>query len=138
MKKAFFLMCIVAISVTALAQRKNETNYPFIGTWKFSSKTFVNEFQKSIFNKRNFPVEYFTFEKDHTFRHEFFDSNNHLGKTFTGKWKSSVDNIKISYDEVDFNLSTTYFFIDADLVLGQNFNHVIFSKEISGYNVALK
>lgn len=36
--------------------------------------------------------------------------------------------IKINYSKIDFDLSLTYFFIDNDLILGENFNHVIFTK----------
>lgn len=138
MKKAFFLMCFVAAVVTALAQRKNETKDPFIGTWKFSNKSAVNDFQKVFQDKRDYPSEYFTFESNHTFIHEFYDKKNNLVKALKGKWKSVNDKISISYTDIDFNLITTYFFIGKDLVLGQNFSHVIFSREAPDYNVALK
>lgn len=138
MKKAFFLMCFVAITVTALAQRKNETKDPFIGTWKFSSKTVVNDFQKLFVHKRDYPIEYFTFEANHTFKHDFYDGKKNLVKTLNGKWKSVGDLIQIKYSTIEVELLTHYFFIDKDLVLGQNFSHVIFTRENTDYNVVLK
>ena len=49
-----------------------------------------------------------------------------------GKWKIVDDKIKITYADIDFQLMLSYFFIDKDLVLGQNFNHVIFTKDANG------
>ena len=139
MKKAFFLMCFVAVSVTALAQRKNETKNPLLGSWKFSNQTEINDFQKVLKYKRNYPTEYFIFESNHDFKHDFYDQKNNLAKTLKGKWKSQDDNITIIYSDIKFSFVTSYFFIDKDLVLGQNFNHVIFTKEkADDINVAMK
>ncbi|MCC6515402.1 MAG: lipocalin family protein [Chitinophagales bacterium] len=140
MKKAFFLMCLVAISVTALAQRKSETKNPLIGTWKFTNQTKVNEFQKVFQNKNDFPIEYFTFNANQTFKHEFLDADEHIVKVLTGKWKKgSNSSITIYYKDIEFELNTAYFFIDKDLVLGQNFSHVIFSKQdMFDKNIAMK
>lgn len=139
MKKTFFLMCFVAVTVTALAQRKNETKNPIVGSWKFSNQSKVNDFQKVFDNKKkDYQTEYFIFSADHTFTHEFIDKDDKLVKTLKGKWKSAGDKIKIDYSEVDYTLSLDYFFIDKDLVLGQNFNHVIFTKGDVDYNMAMK
>ena len=131
-------MCIVASAVTALAGKKNETKTPFIGTWKFSNQSALNDFQKVAQNKQDCQTEYFTFNTDHSFTQDFLDAKKNLIKTLKGKWKSNGDKINITYYDIDFNLNTTYFFIDKDLVLGQNFNHIIFTKEDADYNVALK
>lgn len=140
MKTTFFLMFIVALSVTTLAQRKNETKSPIIGSWKFSNQSAINEFQKAFENKqyRNCKTEYFTFEPNHTFKHNFIDQEDRIIKTLSGKWKSIGNKIKIEYAEIDFSFTTSYFFLDKDLVLGQNFSHVIFTKDDWDYNVVMK
>ncbi len=138
MKRAFFLMWFVAVFVTALAERKDETKNPVIGSWKFSNQSFVNDFQPVLNYKRNYPSEYFTFEANHDFKHDFYDQKNNLAKTLTGKWKISDGKIKIQYADINFTLTVDYFFIGKDLVLGLNFNHVIFTKENLDYNVAMK
>lgn len=138
MKTAFFLLCLVAMFGTTLAQRKNETENPIIGTWKFSRQSINNDFQKKFEGMRNFPNEYLTFYQNHTFRHEFMDTKGNVGKELTGEWKLKNDAISILYDEIDFNLKTNYFFIDTDLVLGQNFNHVVFTKQSINEPIVMK
>ena len=140
MKTTFFLMFTVALSVTTLAQRKNETKNPIIGSWKFSNQSVINDFQKAFENKqyRDCKTEYFTFAPNHSFKHNFIDKDGLPIKTLTGKWKSIGSKIKIDYTEIDFSFITSYFFLDQDLVLGQNFSHVIFTRDDLEYNVALK
>ena len=140
MKKTLFLMCLVAVFVTALAQRKNETKTPIIGSWKFSNQSKVNDFQKIFENKQSldYQTEYFTFEPNHTFKHEFISKDDKLIRTLKGKWKSVGNKIKIEYSDIDYALTLDYFFLDQDLVLGQNFNHVIFTKGDVDYNMAMK
>jgi hypothetical protein len=111
-----------------MAQRNSESNNEIIGTWKFSCQSAINDFQKIFNQKGDFRTEYFTFSSNHTFIHEFADKDEHLIKTLTGKWKFSGSKIKIDYAEVDYTLLLEYFFIDKYLVLGQNFNHVIFTR----------
>lgn len=129
MKKIFFLLCFVATSVFMSAQTKNETSNPIIGTWKFSNQSAINDFQKVFVNKGNYQTEHFIFEPNHTFRHEFIDKEGNLVKMLKGKWKFIGSQIKIEYTDIDFTLTINYFYIDKDLVLGQNFNHVIFTRE---------
>ena len=43
--------------------------------------------------------------------------------------------IKVTYTDLDFQLTLNYFFLDKDLVLGQNFNHVILSKDATSENL---
>ena len=136
MKSTFFLLLVFALSVNVVAQRKNETQKPFIGYWKFSTKSKSNDFQK-VFNGSEavaYKSEFFMFATDGTFKHDLLDTEVNLIRTFHGKWKSSSDKIKIKYAEFDYDLELNYFFIDKDLVLGQNFNHVIFTKEINFEN----
>ncbi len=131
-------MCFVAVAVTALAQRKDETKNPFIGSWKFSKQSVVNDFQK-VFNSLDYQTEYFTFAQDHTFSHQFIDKEGNLVKSMQGKWKSNGDKINIHYSGIDFTLTISYFFLDNDLVLGQNFSHVIFTKDnVDFVNTAMK
>ena len=68
----------------------------------------------------------------------FFDHKNNLAKTLNGKWKVLDDKIKIEYSDINFICTVDYFFIGNDLVLGLNFNHVIFTKENIDYNVTMK
>ena len=131
-------MWCVALFVTALAQRKDETKNPVIGTWKFSKQTTINEFQKLFKYKRTYPTELFTFESNHSFRHELLDTKNNIVKIFNGNWKSVHEKIVIDYDDIDFKLVTDYFFLGNDLVMGKNFSHVIFTKYEGDANFAMK
>ena len=55
-----------------------------------------------------------------------------------GKWRFSGNKIIIEYSDVDFQLAMNYFYIGTDLVLGQNFNNVVFEKSnIDFQNVAI-
>lgn len=133
MKKLLILLLFLTMAGSAIAKHK-ATKDPFIGTWKFTNQTAVNDFQKAFaYNKQSeIKSEYFTFESNHTFKHDFLDKNGNLLKSLSGKWKSSGEKINIKYADIYFNLSIKYFFIDNDLVLGQNFSHVIFTKDIVG------
>ena len=139
MRTLFLLMFFVSISVTTLAQRKSETVNPIVGSWKFTSQSAVNDFQKVFRNSGNYQTQYFTFDADHQFKHDFLDKDNNLIKSMKGKWKFSGSKIKIEYADVDYKLAMDYFYIGSDLVLGQNFNNVVFEKSnVDFQNVALK
>ncbi|MFN8237537.1 MAG: lipocalin family protein [Chitinophagales bacterium] len=141
MKKLLFLLCLVTMGVTALAARKNDTQNPIVGSWKFSRQSKQNEFRKVMNNNahEDYKTEYFIFEGDNKFRHEFVNEKGTVVKVLKGKWKTTGDKIKIEYADIDYNLTISYFFLDNDLVLGQNFNHVIFSKDnADNQNYALK
>lgn len=45
---------------------------------------------------------------------------------------------KLNIQTLTFELTVDYFFIGKDLVLGLNFNHVVFTRENADYNVAMK
>ncbi len=136
--KKILLICFVLFNLTTWA-RKNEAANQIIGTWKFTSHTKVNEFQKVFSNESSYISEGFTFEPNHTFTHEFIGENGNLVKVLKGKWKFAGDKISIIYSDIDYSLTTTYFYIDKDLVLGQNFSHVILTKENTDFqNVASK
>ena len=125
---------------SAIAQKNKDTKSPIIGSWKFSNQSKLNDFQKVFENKKqnDFKSEYFTFEANHSFKHEFIDKDDNLVKTLKGKWKAVGNKIKIEYSDIDYTLTVDYFFIDKDLVLGQNFNHVIFTQDnFFNNNVAL-
>jgi len=142
MKTTFFLLCLTALSMTALAQRKSETKNPLIGSWKFTTQSKTNELQK-LFSKnmkQDYQYEFFVFEENNRFRHEFVNQDGVTIKVLKGKWKATAeDKVRIEYADIDYELNTSFFFIDQNLVLGQHFNHVIFSKDLpDDRNVALK
>lgn len=130
MKTTFFLL-MLAISLTTLAQRKNQSINPIVGSWKISNQSKMNDFQK-VFDQNqsgNIQTELLTFEFNNKFKHEFMDGNGNVLKTLKGKWKAAGSKIKIDYSDIEYNLTVDYFFLEKDLVLGQNFNHVIFTKD---------
>lgn len=133
MKTAFFLLLSVVISTTVMAQRKDETQKPLLGTWQFNRQSTINDFQKIPSDEASpvFKTEYFTFAPNGTFTHEMLNAKGTEGRLLKGKWKIQGDKIKMTYSDIDYQVQTTYFFIDNDLVLGQNFNHVILTKAIS-------
>lgn len=141
MKNLLLILMFLTISGSSIAKDKTAKD-PFIGTWKFSNHSAVNDFQKAFAGakQKNYQSEYFTFEANHSFIHNFIDKDGNLVKTLSGKWKSAGDKINIKYSDVDFNLTISYFFLDKDLVLGQNFSHVIFTKDdnIDLQNLAMK
>jgi hypothetical protein len=141
MKKLLFLMLFLALAGNSLAKKDRNLNNPVLGTWKFYNQSVKNDLQpvKSMLGL-NYKSEVFIFETDNQFRHEFLNAEGETLKTLHGKWKSSADKIKISYTDINFKLEINYFFIDQDLVLGQNFNHVIFTKytETDNRNLTLK
>ena len=74
-------------------------------------------------------TEYFIFEENNKFRHEFINKDDVVIRIFKGKWKFVNNKIKIEYVAFRYTLTLDYFFLDQDLVLGQHFNHIIFRKE---------
>ena len=50
-------------------------------------------------------------------------------KSMKGKWKLTGDKISIIYNDIDYIVYSEYFYIGKDLVLGKNFNHVVFTRE---------
>ena len=134
-------MIFVAIYVTTLAQRKDETKNQIVGTWKYVTQSDVNDFQKVKIDvpKQDYQTELFVFESNNHFKHEFIDAKGNIVKILKGKWKTTLDKIKISYTDIDYTLNLDYFFLDKDLVLGKNFSHVIFTMDnVSDKNIALK
>ena len=131
MKNLLLLVLFLTMYGNIMAKFKVTKN-PFIGTWKFTNQTAINDFQITFANNKQSDIkfEYFTFESNHTFQHNFLNKNGDLVKSLSGKWKSTGEQININYSGIDFKLSVNYFFIDKDLVLGQNFSHVIFTKDI--------
>lgn len=140
MKNLLLILLLLTTAGSAIAKKNKEYRNPFIGSWKFTNQSIKNDFQQVLNNKQVlYTNEYFTFESNSSFKHEFVDKEGNLVKTLKGKWKSAGDKIKIEYSDIDFNLTISYFFLDKDLVLGQNFNHVIFTKNnIDFQNVAAK
>lgn len=141
MKKVILVSLLAVLALGGYAKKDKAPN-PICGVWKYSNGSTINDFQritKQEIKKQN-GLEYFVFYENNKFKHEFLDNNKQIYKVLEGKWKASDGKIKINYSGIDFQLSLDYFFIDKDLVLGQNFNHVILSKdayEISNDNVNL-
>ena len=139
-----FLLAALLITLTGSTFGKttnNQDKSPVLGSWKYSRESIVNDFQQvSIdINKNEYVSEYFVFEPNNKFKHEFIDKNGMVVKTLKGKWKIFNNRIKIEYTDIDYSLTLDYFFLDKDLVLGQNFNHIIFSKDANeDKNIALK
>jgi hypothetical protein len=129
---------MLSVSITSLAQ-KNKLTSPLIGTWKYTTQSAHNELQ-TVLNMVNkeYAHEYFVFDYSNKFRHEFTDANGTIIKVLKGKWKIAGDKIRIEYTDIDYSLSVSYFFIDKDLVLGQNFSHVIFTRDMNSGNYAQK
>ena len=123
-----------------MAKKDKKIKDPFIGSWKFTNESIKNDFQEVFANKQHSCAdEYFTFEPNSTFTHEFFDKKGNLIKSLKGKWKSLGDKIKIDYSDINFNLIIRFFFLDNDFVLGQNFHNIIFTKNNADFqNLALK
>ena len=139
MKTIIFLACLTIVSFTATSKPNNLPVNQIVGTWKFSSQSKTNDFQKVFTNKANYQTEFFTFESNHRFSHEFMDNKGNSVKTLKGKWKLAGDKISIAYSEIDYTLITEYFYIGKDLVLGKNFNHIVFTKENTDFqNMASK
>ncbi len=139
MKTILLLICLIAATITALASQKKESTNPIVGTWKFSSQSAINDFQKVFKNDHDYQTELFVFEPNHAFNHHFVNKVGNLVKTLKGKWKLIGDKIKIEYSTIDYSMTIGYFYIGTDLILGQNFNHVIFTKEnLDFQNVAAK
>jgi hypothetical protein len=142
MKKLLFLLSLLAMTVSTFAQGRNETKASLMGTWKFSKKTVINDYEMVFKNIQTYQSEYYTFEPNNIFTHDFFDKEGNLIRTLTGHWKSNKDKINLKYDEVAFNIKLDYHFTDIgnDLVFGQDFNHVILTKAVilsESENVAL-
>jgi hypothetical protein len=83
-------------------------------------------------------TEYLTFEDNNKFKHEFLSNDGTIVRTLKGKWKADGDKIKMEYTDVDYDLMLNYFFLENDLVLGQHFNHIIFTKDNLENNVTMK
>lgn len=132
-------MIFLAVAGSSFARKPKVS--PIMGTWKYTNQSTHNELQKmmSLMPDIVYKNEYFIFSMDNKFRHEFRDKDDRLLRTLTGKWKIVGEKINIDYTEVKFSVTVNYFFLDNDLVLGQNFNHVIFTRdEQNTENIALK
>ncbi|MDB5226500.1 MAG: hypothetical protein JWN78_693, partial [Bacteroidota bacterium] len=140
MKLTLLIMIFLALAGSSLARKHKEIS-PVIGTWKYTNQSAYNELQKmmSLMPELLYKNEYFIFARDNKFRHEFTDKDGNLLRTLAGKWKIVADKIKIDYTEIKYSVTVNYFFLENDLVLGQNFNHVIFTRgEPNFENIALK
>jgi hypothetical protein len=138
MKSTFFL-CFVVISFTALAQRRNETKNPLIGTWKFTQQSKMSADRTS---SKYFPIyktEYFVLDAGQKFKHFFLDADNVLVKVLEGKWTATNNKLRMKYSTIKYEFDTDFFCLDDELLLGSNFKFLTFTKqENDSYNLALK
>ena len=141
MKKLILIAAIyTSLVVTAFGKGAGEEKASLVGSWKYSTESAVNDLQKITDNisKLDYSTEYFIFQDNNKFVHEFINKNGETVKTLKGKWKVFNNKIKIEYADFNYSLNLDYFFLDKDLVLGQNFNHIIFSKDMNDQNIASK
>ena len=138
--KSIIIILLTALSFTTLANQKSENKSQIVGSWKFTKKTKTSEFQKVFENSQMAEIrtEYLTFEDNNKFKHKFLSNDGTIVRTLKGKWKADGDKIKMEYADVDYDLMLNYFFLENDLVLGQHFNHIIFTKDNLENNVTMK
>ncbi len=141
MKKHLLLALFAVISLTTFAQRKENANSPLNGSWKYSRQSVKNDFQ--FVGKSKTAVQHATeeliFEGKNQFRHEFLDKDGFVVKILKGKYSIQNDKVKIVYADIKYELTVDYFFIGDELVLGNNFQHIILTKQdLNAGNVALK
>lgn len=141
MKKHLLLALFAVISLTTFAQRKENANSPLNGSWKYSRQSVKNDFQ-FVGNSKTavqHATEELIFEGKNQFRHEFLDKDGFVVKVLKGKYSIQNDKVKIVYADIKYELTVDYFFIGDELVLGNNFQHIILSKQdLNAGNVALK
>ncbi len=130
MRKVLLLSLILALAGSGYAKKSKPIN-PIFGTWKYTNSSAVNDFQQisNLSSNNERTTEYLVFYPNNEFKHDFINDKGQVIKSLKGKWKIADDKIRIIYSDIDFQLSLNYFFLDKDLVLGQNFNHIIFSKD---------
>lgn len=135
--KTLLLILVLFASTNLPAMKNNERTNPIIGTWKYKNQSIKNDFQ-FVLNTKGLQTftESFIFEPNHKFRHEFMNDKGEIIKVLNGQWKTVGEKIKITYNTINYVVAVDYFFLDNDLVLGQNFNHVIFSKENDEINLS--
>lgn len=131
MKTIVFLVLFTILSLPSFSKKNIQPVNRIIGTWKFSKQTQYNDLQHIPNNDMGFQTEFFTFEPNHRFTHEFTGEIGQTVRLLKGNWKFEGDKLRIDYSGIHYSLTTDYFYIDSDLVLGKNFNHVIFTR----YNV---
>lgn len=137
-RRAGALLALLLFALSAGAQKHNNM---ITGAWKYSNQSAINDFKQILNSIPNgeYAEEYFVFEDNNKFMHQFVDKTGRVIKTLTGKWKTNGDKIAISYSDVDYTVKVNYFFLDKDLVLGQDFNHVIFTRgSLQSQNFAQK
>lgn len=136
--KKILLISLTILTLSASA-RKNESGNQIVGTWKCANQSKVNDFQKVFTNNADYQTEHFTFEPNHVFVHSFINEKGNVVKVLKGKWKFIGDKVNITYADIDYSITTDYFYIGEDLILGQNFSHVIFTKDNTDFqNMASK
>ena len=140
MKNIFYILFILVISNNNSFAKKTKTiQHPIVGTWKYSNKTSVNEFEKlqNATTKQTITTEYFMFNSDKNFNHYFIGENDVIVKSLCGSWKLVDNKIQIKYNDVKFELLTDFFFIGNDLILGKTFNHIVFTTANNLDNIAM-
>lgn len=132
-------MCFVAYTVTALAQRKDETKNPLTGIWKFTQQSVMSTDRELSGFFPVYKTEYFVLSHDEKFKHVFLDEEGTVVKVLEGKWEDSGNTLYIRYSGIKYKFSTNYFFIGDELILGDDFKYITFTKQQEDeQNLALK
>jgi hypothetical protein len=144
MKNTIAIFFILLVSMNLSFAKKNKSiAHPIVGAWKYINKTSVSEFDKITYKNTSEIVtaEYFKFDADNHFCHYFLNNNGEVVKSMSGSWKMMDNKIQIKYKDIKFTLLTDFFFIGTDLILGKNFNHVVFTsvnKTLDNLAMAIK
>ena len=132
MKQSFTLFFFFTILNFTFAKNTDLSIDPILGSWKYTTQSSTNDFQLVLSaGSKAYCTEYFVFGQHNKFSHQFVNDKGIVVKTLTGKWKTNGDRLDMAYSEIKYNIHVQYFYLDKDLVLGQNFNHAIFTKGIN-------
>ena len=77
MKNLLFFILFAATIGNTFAKKNANNNSPVLGTWKFTKKSAINEFQQVQLMNKNETVkeEFFVFSAKNKFQHQFINDN---------------------------------------------------------------
>ncbi|MDB5228259.1 MAG: hypothetical protein JWN78_2452 [Bacteroidota bacterium] len=129
MKQTITLYFFLIILNFSFAKNTTVSVNPIMGSWKYTAQSSTNDFQQ-VLNacSKDYCTEFFVFGDHNKFSHQFVNDKGIVVKTLTGKWKTDGDQLDVKYSDIKYSMHVQYFYLDKDLVLGQNFNHAIFTK----------
>lgn len=133
MKKLIILFCLATVVLSASAQQIKLVEQKITGTWKFSKKTVLNDYEQVFKNIQVYETEYYTFNANRSFQHFFIDKEGNLVKMLNGSWRSNGEKIHLKYKDVDYKISLDYHFTDYNLVFVRDHNMVILTIGLVDY-----